>query len=31
MSPAFDYDEVTAGRRIETNVLLGRGDVIYVP
>ena len=31
MSPAFDYDEVTAGEDIETNVLLERGDVIYVP
>ena len=31
MSPPFDYDEVTAGRNIETNVLLERGDVIHVP
>jgi polysaccharide export outer membrane protein len=31
MSPPFDYDEVTAGRNIETNVLLERGDVIFVP
>lgn len=31
MSPPFDYDEVTAGRQLETNVLLRRGDVIYVP
>ena len=30
-SPAFDYDEVTAGKHLETNVLLRRGDVIYVP
>ena len=31
MSAPFDYDEVTAGRHIETNVLLERGDVIHVP
>lgn len=31
MSSPFDYDEVTAGRHIETNVLLERGDVIHVP
>ncbi|MGZ8430182.1 MAG: polysaccharide biosynthesis/export family protein [Candidatus Deferrimicrobiaceae bacterium] len=31
MSPPFDYDEVTAGRNIQTNVLLERGDVIFVP
>ena len=30
-SPAFDYDEVTAGKHLEMNVLLRRGDVIYVP
>jgi polysaccharide export outer membrane protein len=30
-SAAFDYDEVTAGKRLEMNVLLERGDVIYVP
>jgi len=30
-SPAFDYDDVTAGKHLETNVLLRRGDVIYVP
>ena len=30
-SPAFDYDEVTAGRKIDTNILLQRGDVIFVP
>jgi len=30
-SPAFDYDDVTAGKHLETNVLLQRGDVIYVP
>ncbi len=27
----FDYDEVTAGRRLETNIELKRGDVIFVP
>jgi polysaccharide biosynthesis/export protein len=27
----FDYDEVTAGRRLEENVELVRGDVIFVP
>ncbi len=31
MSPPFNYDEVTAGRGIDTNVLLERGDVIFVP
>jgi polysaccharide biosynthesis/export protein len=31
MSPPFDYDEVTAGKHLEMNVLLQRGDVIYVP
>ena len=30
MSPPFDYDAVTAGRNIETNILLERGDVIHV-
>ncbi len=27
----FDYDEVTAGRNLESNILLRRGDVIVVP
>jgi len=31
MSPLFNYDEVTAGRAIATNILLERGDVIFVP
>jgi len=31
MSPLFDYDDVTAGRAIKTNILLERGDVIFVP
>jgi hypothetical protein len=31
MSPLFNYDEVTAGHGIETNVLLERGDLIFVP
>ena len=31
MSPQFNYDEVTAGRGIKTNILLERGDVIFVP
>ena len=30
-SPVFDYDEVTAGKHLEMNVLLLRGDVVYVP
>ena len=30
-SPAFDYDDVTAGKHLETNVLLRRGDVVFVP
>ena len=30
-SPAFDYDDVTAGKHLEMNVLLRGGDVIYVP
>jgi polysaccharide export outer membrane protein len=30
-SPAFDYDEVTAGKNLESNVLLQRGDVVFVP
>jgi polysaccharide biosynthesis/export protein len=28
---SFDYDEVTAGQRLEENVELMRGDVIFVP
>jgi polysaccharide export outer membrane protein len=31
MSPLFDYDEVTAGRGLKANILLERGDIIYVP
>jgi polysaccharide export outer membrane protein len=31
MSPLFDYDAVTAGRHLDTNILLERGDVIFVP
>jgi polysaccharide biosynthesis/export protein len=31
MSPPFDYDDVTAGRGVEANILLERGDVIFVP
>ena len=27
----FDYDEVTAGKNLETNILLRRGDVVFVP
>jgi polysaccharide export outer membrane protein len=27
----FDYDEVAAGRKLETNIMLQRGDVILVP
>lgn len=27
----FDYDEITSGRRLEENVELVRGDVIFVP
>ena len=27
----FDYNDVTAGRHLETNILLKRGDVIVVP
>jgi polysaccharide export outer membrane protein len=30
-SPSFDYDEMTAGKHLEMNVQLRRGDVIYVP
>lgn len=30
-SPTFDYDDVTAGKNLETNVLLQRGDVVFVP
>jgi polysaccharide export outer membrane protein len=31
MSPLFDYDEVTSGRGLKANILLERGDIIYVP
>lgn len=27
----FDYDDVTSGRQLETNITVRRGDVIYVP
>ncbi len=27
----FDYDDVTAGKNLETNVMLRRGDVVFVP
>ena len=27
----FDYDDVTAGKALETNILLKRGDVVFVP
>ena len=27
----FDYDDVIAGKHLETNILLRRGDVIVVP
>jgi polysaccharide export outer membrane protein len=27
----FDYDDVTAGKNLKTNILLQRGDVVYVP
>jgi polysaccharide export outer membrane protein len=27
----FDYEEVTAGKNLESNILLRRGDVIVVP
>ena len=27
----FDYDEVTTGKNVETNILLRRGDVVFVP
>ena len=27
----FNYDDVTAGKNLETNILLRRGDVVYVP
>ena len=27
----FDYDDVIAGKNLETNILLRRGDVIFVP
>jgi polysaccharide export outer membrane protein len=28
---SFDYDDVTAGKNMESNILLRRGDVIFVP
>lgn len=31
VSPPFNYDDVTAGREIKTNILLERGDLIFVP
>ena len=27
----YDYDDVTAGKNLETNILLRRGDVVFVP
>ena len=27
----FDYDDVVAGKRLEQNILLQRGDVVVVP
>lgn len=27
----FDYDDVTAGKNLETNILLRQGDVVFVP
>ena len=27
----FDYDDVIAGKYLETNILLQRGDVVVVP
>jgi polysaccharide export outer membrane protein len=27
----FDYDDVTAGKNMESNILLQRGDVVFVP
>jgi len=27
----FDYDEVTEGKNLESNIVLKRGDVVYVP
>ena len=27
----FDYDDVTAGKNMESNILLRRGDVVFVP
>jgi polysaccharide export outer membrane protein len=31
LSLSFDYDDVTAGKDTESNILLQRGDVIFVP
>jgi polysaccharide biosynthesis/export protein len=31
VSLSFDYDDVTAGKNTESNILLRRGDVIFVP
>jgi polysaccharide export outer membrane protein len=31
LSLPFDYDDVTAGKNTESNILLRRGDVIFVP
>ena len=28
---SFDYDDVTAGKNMESNILLRRGDVVFVP
>ena len=28
---SFDYDDVTAGKELHTNIELKRGDVVYVP
>jgi len=27
----FDYDDVTAGKNLESNIVLRRGDVVFVP
>ena len=27
----FDYDDVIAGKNLESNILLRRGDVVFVP
>ncbi len=27
----FDYDDVTSGKNLESNILLKRGDLVYVP